>query len=55
MDKPKWLLKACPRCGGDLYSEDGNFICLQCGHHVEVRHELDKRAPGLPVGAAGKS
>ena len=55
MDKPKWLLKACPRCGSDLYSEDGNFACLQCGHRMEVRNELNKRTTRLPVGAAGRS
>ena len=31
-----WRLKSCPRCGGDLYSEDGyaaSWSCLQCGYH----------------------
>ncbi len=31
----RWLLKACPRCRGDLYLErDGHKLsasCLQCG------------------------
>lgn len=47
MGKAKWLLKACPRSGG--------FTCLQCGHRVEVRHELNKRTTRLPVGTAGRS
>ncbi len=24
-------LKACPKCRGDLASDDGDWICLQCG------------------------
>ena len=29
----KILLKACPRCRGDLCRGlDGEFSCLQCGH-----------------------
>ena len=24
-------LKACPKCLGDLASDDGDWICLQCG------------------------
>jgi len=55
MAKTKWLLKACPRCGGDLFSEDGTFTCLQCGHRVEVRNGVTKRAARLPVGSAGRS
>lgn len=50
----KWLLKACPRCGGDLFGENNGFTCLQCSYHVEVRHELNKRTTRLPVGAAGR-
>ena len=31
--KARILLKACPRCRGDLCrSQDGEFSCLQCGH-----------------------
>ena len=50
----RWILKGCPRCGGDLYSEESGFTCLQCGHR-EVSNEPDKRTARLPVGAAGKS
>ena len=33
-DWPRWQLKGCPRCGGDLYleEEDREYICLQCGN-----------------------
>lgn len=51
----RWILKGCPRCGGDLYSEEDYFTCLQCGNHLEVKDGPDKRTERLPVGAAGKS
>lgn len=35
MTRPRWLLKACPSCGGDLALDDGDpfgsYDCLQCG------------------------
>ena len=34
------LLKACPRCHGDLMLElltgDAEYSCLQCGYRVEI-------------------
>ena len=51
----RWILKGCPRCGGDLFSEKSDFTCLQCGHRVEVNDGIDKRAKRLPVGAARES
>jgi len=47
-----WTLKGCPRCGGDLYAEDGGFTCLQCGYHLEVKDEPRQRDTSLPVGAS---
>lgn len=36
-------LKACPKCGGDLYDANdiyGPYIaCLQCGHHLNEAEE----------------
>ena len=26
-----FLLKACPKCQGDLVSDDGDWLCLHCG------------------------
>ncbi len=45
--EPKMWLKACPRCGGDLYEERdvyGKFIaCLQCAYYLtEVEEVLIK-------------
>lgn len=47
----RWLLRGCPRCGGDLYSEGSELVCLQCGYHAEVKN-ADKRAKSIPVGTA---
>lgn len=37
-----WL-KACPRCGGDLFQEvdsHGSYVgCLQCGHQLTREQE----------------
>ena len=36
----QWMLKGCPRCGGDLELLNGEFleyVCLQCGHHADLR------------------
>ena len=38
MKRQKLMLRACPRCQGDLlfdsYEED--FVCLQCGRHAST-------------------
>jgi len=33
-EAPRWLLKACPKCGGDMYRDDGCYRCLQCSKHA---------------------
>ena len=46
-----WKLKACTRCGGDLFIDrdiDGWFEqCLQCSHRRELK---DIRREAVPVG-----
>ena len=41
----KWLLKSCPKCGGDMYQDGAWSIdeaqCLQCGH-ILTSSELEK-------------
>jgi hypothetical protein len=36
--KPNLLMRACPRCGGDLYRDllemDIEYVCLQCGRRA---------------------
>ena len=40
-------LKACPRCGGDLFSQGdwwGGYVsCLQCGYAKDVVHDGPRR------------
>jgi uncharacterized Zn finger protein (UPF0148 family) len=26
----------CPKCGGNLYLEDKEIVCLQCGKRIEI-------------------
>jgi len=46
-----WLLNGCPRCRGDLYAENGEWVCLQCGYR-EVKDVVITRPERLPVGTA---
>lgn len=45
-------LKACPRCGGDLFFEEEHNIlsayCLQCGHQCDllITHNNKNQANG---------
>jgi hypothetical protein len=43
---PRFLLKACVRCGGDLALDDGDWQCLQCGRYYYVRRNLAPPPPG---------
>lgn len=29
--RPRWKLKGCPHCGGDLYLDEDEYTCLWCG------------------------
>ena len=46
------MLKACPRCRGDLVLEaalgEPELVCLQCAHRVSARN-----ASGPPVSGRG--
>lgn len=47
----RWRYKSCPRCGGDLHNEVGQYmigdfkdedvewVCLQCGYHMPSSKE----------------
>lgn len=44
-----FLLKACPRCHGDVYVErdiagDINLVCLQCSHELRGTERADALA-----------
>jgi len=42
MKKSRIILRACPRCQGDLFldSYEEDFACLQCGRRVSISHVL---------------
>ena len=49
-----WKLKACPRCGGDVFVDREFDVwyaqCLQCSHRREVEVVEPKKRP-VPAGA----
>lgn len=50
--KPKWRLKACPRCKGDLFSDPGftqsdDMACLQCGYRTYAFQPARKTNKGV--------
>ena len=34
----RWRLHQCTRCGGDLYREEGEWKCLQCGREENGKY-----------------
>jgi len=54
---PRILLKACPRCRGDLCRGlDGEFSCLQCGYEFDsaaaAKAQLQDEKPATLIRAA---
>ena len=50
LKKSRILLRACPRCHGDLFPDDWeeDFACLQCGRRVAGAQALrEAEAVGL--------
>ncbi len=50
-------LKACPKCHGDLASDDGDWLCLQCGTYYYTglygyagANKAPRTMPGLDAG-----
>jgi DNA-directed RNA polymerase subunit RPC12/RpoP len=54
------LMRACPRCAGDLYrdllEQDEEYVCLQCGRRAakvqlspEVQERIAERRVRTPV------
>jgi uncharacterized Zn finger protein (UPF0148 family) len=31
----KWRFHSCPKCQGDIYNDDGEATCLQCGFRFQ--------------------
>jgi hypothetical protein len=51
---PKFLLRQCPKCGGDLHIEDeavgyGDYACIQCGGTWDVSKVEKTRTRRLRV------
>jgi hypothetical protein len=51
MQRSSILMRACPRCSGDLYldllEQDEEYVCLQCGrraHRMQLSPEAQRRA-----------
>ena len=40
----RWKLKACPRCGGDIFPDWAQYVlyehCLQCGYSSVVQQNV---------------
>jgi len=56
MEMPKWKVKGCPRCGGDMFLDrdlDSWYEqCLQCSYRAELK---PLRTVKEPVTAGGKA
>lgn len=57
-----WKIKSCSKCGGDLFSQDGEWGCIQCGQYYYPAHTDPLETTPLPtvepfhaVDASGRS
>jgi len=51
-----FLLKACPKCQGDLASDDGDWLCLQCGtYYYTGLYRNSGTSPGHGANKANKA
>ncbi len=52
-----WKFKGCGKCGGDLFAQDGEWGCIQCGRYYYPENtepiEISTSPAGEPVRAAG--
>ena len=48
-----WRLKDCNKCGGDLFHQDGEWGCLQCGRYYYPKAEPSVAYPQLDAVAVG--
>ena len=54
----KWKVRACPRCGGDMFV-DRDFDswyeqCLQCSYRTALKPLGPVKEPGVPAGKGSK-
>ncbi len=54
-----WKFKSCSKCGGDLFAQDGEWGCIQCGRYYYPANTEPLEIPPLateePVSAVGAS
>ena len=57
MDIKKLILGGCRHCHGDLYFDEGHYVCLQCGHEAAIL-SVARRTPAVnphpPVGEGAR-
>ncbi len=50
----RWKLKSCPRCSGDMFQENFQWHCLQCGHSESAETLREKRRRAGRIGGLQK-
>ena len=48
-----WRFKSCSKCGGDLFLQDGEWGCIQCGRYYYPKADLPLAYPRLAAAASG--
>ena len=48
----RFRFRGCPRCGGDLYLNQGDWQCLQCGRHPRPATTAAAALSSLPAEVA---
>ena len=48
-----WRFKSCSKCGGDLFFEDDEWGCIQCGRYYYPKADLPLAYPQLIAVASG--
>ena len=44
-----WKFKSCSKCGGDLFSQDGEWGCIQCGRYYYPANTEPLDIPPIPI------
>ncbi len=44
-----WKFKSCSKCGGDLFAQDGEWGCIQCGRYYYPSNTGHLEIPTLPA------
>ena len=44
-----WKFKSCSKCGGDLFAQDGEWGCIQCGRYYYPAAAEPLDIPPMPV------